>query len=43
MLKKETENTIIYADEYTVGQIFENLLNYTIKYSRQGKVELRKN
>jgi signal transduction histidine kinase/ligand-binding sensor domain-containing protein len=39
-LHKQTENTSIFADEYTVGQIFENLLNNAIKFTKKGKVEL---
>ncbi|MFH1194765.1 MAG: two-component regulator propeller domain-containing protein [bacterium] len=41
LFSREADDTIIYADEYTVMQIFENLLNNAIKYTPEGKVEIR--
>ncbi|MFH1198152.1 MAG: two-component regulator propeller domain-containing protein [bacterium] len=40
-LVKETEDTVINADEYTVGQVFENLLNNAVKYTKEGWIELK--
>lgn len=36
-----TENLIINADEYSLIQIFKNLLDNAIKYTNEGKVEVR--
>lgn len=44
-LLKLTEETILNIDEYTVNEIFKNLIDNSIKYTNNGKVEikLRKN
>lgn len=39
-LKKETQDDSILADEYTVIQIFQNLLDNALKYTEKGKVEV---
>lgn len=35
-----TENAFIWADEYTVGQIINNLLDNAIKYTEKGYIEI---
>jgi len=35
------ENPLVYADEYTFSQIFQNLIDNAIKYTEKGKVEVR--
>ena len=35
-----TSDAKVLADEYTFGQIFQNLINNAIKYTREGKVEI---
>ncbi len=37
---KNTDNTIVDGDEYTVGQIFNNLIDNAIKYTHDGRVEI---
>ena len=37
------ENTIVYADEYAVFQIFANLIDNAIKYTNSGKIEIKFN
>jgi len=37
---KNTKDTIIYADSYSVSQIFSNLLHNAIKFTHFGKVEV---
>ncbi|GJQ61877.1 MAG: hypothetical protein SCALA702_09300 [Melioribacteraceae bacterium] len=39
-LNKKVEDSSIKADEYTVIQIFNNLLDNAVKYTMEGKVEL---
>ena len=39
-LIKKVEDSSIIADEYTVIQIFNNLLDNAVKYTMEGKVEL---
>lgn len=39
-LKKHTDNAIVLADEYTVNQIFDNLIDNALKYTDEGKVEV---
>ena len=39
-LNNESDDTLVYADEYTVTQIFDNLINNAIKFTRQGKVDI---
>ena len=41
ILEKETENCEITADEYTVGQIFDNLVDNAIKFTKKGSVKVR--
>ena len=36
----DTSETKVLADEYTFGQIFQNLINNAIKYTREGHVEI---
>ncbi len=36
----QTEDLFIWADEYTVGQIVNNLVDNAIKYTEKGKVEI---
>ncbi len=38
ILNKNTKETIIKADEYSVFQIFTNLIDNAIKYTKEGKV-----
>jgi signal transduction histidine kinase len=35
-----TSDAKVLADEYTFGQIFQNLINNAIKYTKEGKVEI---
>lgn len=35
------ENILLYADEYTFSQIFQNLIDNAIKYTEKGSVEIR--
>jgi PAS domain S-box-containing protein len=35
-----SENPLIYADDYTVGQIFANLIDNALKYTKNGKIEI---
>lgn len=39
-IKKETDETVINADEYTVTQIVQNLLDNAIKYTNEGGIEV---
>ena len=39
-LNKLTENTNIFADEYTVTQIIHNILDNAIKYTEKGNIKL---
>jgi len=36
----QTEDLYIWADEYTVGQIVNNLVDNAIKYTQKGKVDI---
>jgi len=38
--KKETENTEIYADFFSVSQIFANILHNSIKFTHIGEIEI---
>jgi len=40
-LKKSESNYELQADEYTVSQIFSNLLDNAVKYTDKGKIELK--
>ncbi len=40
LLKKETEDSEVTADEYTVAQIFSNLIDNAIKFTKNGSVEI---
>ena len=37
---RNTENTKVTADEYSIIQIFANLVDNAIKYSQEGKIEI---
>ena len=39
-INNNTENSTIIGDEYTVGQIFDNLINNAIKYTHRGKIDI---
>ncbi|MFA3783256.1 PAS domain S-box protein [Melioribacteraceae bacterium 4301-Me] len=39
-LRKETDLTIVEADEYSIKQIFKHLIENAIKFTEQGKVEI---
>jgi PAS domain S-box-containing protein len=39
-LNKQSDDYLVYADEYSVSQIFGNLINNAIKYTPQGEIEL---
>ncbi len=39
-LIKKTDEHYIYADEYTIIQVFNNLIDNAIKYTPEGKVEI---
>ena len=41
VLNSINDNYIIYADNYTVGQIINNLVDNAVKYTINGKVEIR--
>ncbi len=41
VLTKNTDDTIITCDEYSVTQIFANLIDNAIKYTNDGKVEIK--
>lgn len=40
LLHKNSKNPKIYADEYTVTQLFENLISNAIKYTEEGYVKI---
>ena len=40
-LVKETDNTVLYLDEYTVNQIFSHLIDNALTYTQKGKVEIK--
>lgn len=37
----ETDSTLVEGDNYTIGQIFINLIDNAIKYTHSGKIEVR--
>ena len=37
----ETKSTVVNADSYTAGQIFINLIDNALKYTHQGKIDVR--
>ncbi len=39
-IRKQADQTNIFADEYSVSQIFINLIDNAIKYTKQGKVKI---
>jgi PAS domain S-box-containing protein len=39
-LSKSTEDTTMFADEYSVTQIFDNIISNAIKYTNKGSVEI---
>ncbi|MBU1098841.1 MAG: hypothetical protein KKA84_00440 [Bacteroidetes bacterium] len=40
ILTKEIDNSIIYGDEYTITQIFANLIDNAIKYTERGSIRI---
>lgn len=38
--EKRTDNTVTYGDEYTLNQIFDNLINNAFKYTPAGNIEV---
>ncbi len=42
-LNKQTDDTFIYADKYSVEQIFINLLDNAFKFTQEGKIEININ
>ena len=38
--EKTIEDTIIFGDEYTLNQIFDNIINNAFKYTPTGKIEV---
>jgi len=38
--KVSCDSSVIYADDYTIGQIFANLIDNAIKYTKEGKIEV---
>ena len=36
----ETEDTVVTADTYSIEQIFKNLIDNAIKYTKEGKIEI---
>jgi signal transduction histidine kinase len=40
VLKKNTDDTVLLTDEYSVYQTFSNLIDNAIKYTNEGKVEI---
>jgi len=40
ILNKATENTYLLCDEYSVSQIFANLIDNALKYTKVGKVKI---
>lgn len=40
VINKKVEDPIIYVDEYSVRQIFDNLIHNAIKYTAKGGIEL---
>lgn len=38
--KMNSVNSTIYADDYTIGQIFANLIDNALKYTKKGKIEV---
>lgn len=39
-IRKTTDNTIIVVDEYSVTQIFDNIISNAIKYTDNGNIEI---
>jgi signal transduction histidine kinase len=39
-INKRVENSIVYGDEYSLRQIFDNLIHNAIKYTPKGGIEL---
>jgi PAS domain S-box-containing protein len=40
MISKETNDTQLYADKYSVNEIFENLVDNSLKYTEKGSVRI---
>ena len=39
-LEKQSEDMIIKSDEYIISQVFQNLIDNALKYTKSGKVEI---
>ncbi|MBI9070973.1 MAG: ABC transporter substrate-binding protein [Melioribacteraceae bacterium] len=43
LFNNDISNYQIFADEYTIGQIFQNLVDNAVKYTESGKIEITVN
>ena len=40
LIKKQTDETTVWGDQYTLIQLFSNLVDNSIKYTEKGKIEI---